>query len=208
VLLVDADPWGGGLDLLLGAERSDGLRWPELTGLRGRVAGDALVAALPEVDGVAVLAAARDAAAPIPETALTAVMEAGRSAGVPLVVDLPRPGPPGEDGPATAVLAEADLAVLVVPARLRAAAAARLLVAGIPGQPPSPWAAAQLVVRPVAGGLSRTDVAEVVGRPVIAELPHDRSVTPRGERGEPPAVAPRSPLGGVARRLLSAVAVR
>ena len=40
-VLVDADTWGAGLDLLLGAERV-GLRWPELTGLRGRVGGDAL----------------------------------------------------------------------------------------------------------------------------------------------------------------------
>lgn len=203
VLLVDADPWGAGLDLLLGAEREEGLRWPELVGLRGRVAGDALVAALPEVDGVHVLAAARQTPAAIPEGALTAVIEAGRSGGLPVVVDLPRPGPPGDDGAAAVALAEADLAVLVVPARLRAATAARLLVSG-----PSaggPWAAAQLVVRPVAGGLSRDEVADLVGRPVVAELPHDRSAVPRGERGEPPVVAPRSPLGSLARRLLAAL---
>src|SRR3954454_5499350 len=47
-LLVDADAGGGGLDLLLGAESVEGLRWPELAGLRGRVAGDALLASLPE----------------------------------------------------------------------------------------------------------------------------------------------------------------
>jgi secretion/DNA translocation related CpaE-like protein len=205
VLLVDADPWGGGLDLLLGAERVEGLRWPELTGLRGRVAGDALIAALPEVEGVHVLAAARGAAAEIPEAAVTTVVEAGRSSGVPVIVDLPRPGTVDADGPTAAVLAEADLAVLVVPARLRAATAARLLVSGGPGEAAGPWASAQLVVRTQAGGLSRQEVADVVGRPVIAELPHDRSAVPRGERGEPPAVAPRSPLGGVARRLLAAV---
>jgi hypothetical protein len=97
------------------------------------------------------------------------------------------------------VLAEADLALLVVPARLRAASAARLLV-DVPG---SAWSAAQLVVRLVPGGLSRDDVAEVVGRPVAADLPFDRSAVPRGERGEPPAVSARSPLGGLARRVLA-----
>jgi secretion/DNA translocation related CpaE-like protein len=208
VLLVDADPWGGGLDLLLGAERAEGLRWPELTGLRGRVAGGALVAALPEVGGVHVLAAAHSAPLAIPEAALTAVVEAGRAAGLSVVVDLPRPGPAGGDGPAAAVLAEADLAVLLVPARLRAATAARLLVSAEGGGAAAPWAAAQLVVRAVAGGLSRDEVADVVGRPVLAELPHDRSAVPRGERGEPPVVAPRSPLGGVVRRLLAAVPAR
>jgi hypothetical protein len=100
-----------------------------------------------------------------------------------------------------AVLADADLAVLVVPARLRAATAARLLVEA----PASPWSSAQLVVRVVGGGLSPADVADVVGRPVLAELPHDRSAVPRGERGEPPIGSARSPLGRAARRILAAV---
>ena len=197
-VLVDADPWGGGLDLLLGAERVEGLRWPDLTGLRGRVAGDALLAALPEVAGVHVLAASRASAHEIPTEALVAVVEAARSAGRPVVVDLPR-GDPARDEAAAAVLADADRALLVVPARLRAATAARLLV----DSPGSAWSTAQLVVRPVPGGLSREDVADVVGRPVAAELPHDRSAVPRGERGEPPAVSVRSPLGGLARRVLA-----
>jgi secretion/DNA translocation related CpaE-like protein len=199
VLLVDADPWGAGLDLLLGAERVEGLRWPDLTGLRGRVAGDALLAALPEAGGVHVLAASRAAPAAVPDEALGAVVEAARSVGCSVVVDLSRGGSLGEGG--AAVVADADLAVLVVPARLRAATAARLLV-DLPG---SPWAAAQLVVGQVPGGLGREEVADVVGRPVIADLPHDRSAVPRSERGEPPAVSARSPLGGVARRILSGV---
>jgi secretion/DNA translocation related CpaE-like protein len=196
-VLVDADPWGGGLDLLLGAERVEGLRWPELTGLRGRVAGDALLAALPEAHGVHILAASRGVADEIPAEALLAVVDAARAAGRPVVVDLPRTGVVGDD--AVAVLADADRALLVVPARLRAATAARLLVEA----PGSPWSAAQLVLRPVPGGLSRDDVAEVVGRPVVADLPFDRSAAPRGERGEPPAVSARSPLGGLARRVLA-----
>ncbi|MGY1685546.1 septum site-determining protein Ssd [Geodermatophilus sp. SYSU D00867] len=194
VLLVDADPWGGGLDLLLGAEDAEGLRWPELTGVRGRVDGDALLAALPTAAGVHVLAAARDDPAPVPAEALAAVVDAARDRGLPVVVDLPRTAAP--DPAAEAVLAEADLALLVVPARLRAASAARALVAG------APWSAARLVVRTVPGGLSAAEVAAVAGRPVLAELGHDRGALPRGERGEPPSVAPRSPLGALVRRLL------
>jgi secretion/DNA translocation related CpaE-like protein len=197
VVLVDADAWGGGLDLLLGAERAEGLRWPDLTGLRGRVAGDALLAALPEAGGVHVLAASRSSPVPVPDEALTAVLEAVRSAGCPAVVDLPR-----SDPSTAAVLADADLTVLVVPARLRSATAARLLVE----TPGAGWASARLVVRPVSGGLSRDDVADVVGRPVLAELGHDRGAVPRGERGEPPSTFPRSPLGRVARRILAELA--
>ena len=195
-VLVDADAWGAGLDLLLGAERVDGLRWPELTGLRGRVGGDALLAALPEVDGVHVLAASRSSPVAVPDEALAAVVEAARAVGRPVVVDLPRSG----DGART-VLADADLAVLVVPARLRAATAARLLVA----DPGSGWATAQLVLRQVAGGLSRRELTDVVGRPVLAELAYDRSAVPRGERGEPPAIAARSPFGSLARQVLAAL---
>jgi hypothetical protein len=117
--------------------------------------------------------------------------------GCPVVADLARTA--HREG--SAALADADLAVLVVPGRLRAATAARLLV----DQPGSPWAAAQLVVGRVPGGLERAEVVDVVGRPVLAELPHDRSAVPRGERGEPPQVGPRSPLGTVARRILTEV---
>jgi secretion/DNA translocation related CpaE-like protein len=198
IVLVDADAWGGGLDLLLGAERAEGLRWPDLTGLRGRVAGDALLAALPEAGGVHVLAASRSSPGPVPEEAVTAVLEAVRAGGCPAVVDLPRSDPSA----APAVLADADLTVLVVPARLRSATAARLLVE----TPGSGWSSARLVVRPVSGGLSRDDVADVVGRPVLAELSHDRGAVPRGERGEPPSTSPRSPLGRVARRILAELA--
>jgi secretion/DNA translocation related CpaE-like protein len=199
VTLVDADPWGAGLDLLLGAERADGLRWPELTGLRGRVAGDALLAALPDVAGVHVVAASRSSPERVPPEALTAVVDASRAVGCPVVVDLPR----SAGGDAESLAADADLAVLVVPARLRAATAGRLLVEA----QDSPWAGAQLVVRQVPGGLSRQELSDVVGRPVLAELAHDRSAVPRGERGEPPLVSARSPFGAVARRILGGLPV-
>jgi secretion/DNA translocation related CpaE-like protein len=197
-VLVDADRWGGGLDLLLGAEREDGVRWPELGGLRGRVAGDALRAALPEVAGVHVLSAARSDAPPVPEEAFCAVLAAARDDGGPVVVDLPRPGTDGISRATHAVLAEADLALLVVPARLRAATSARVLVQA----EGSPWAGTQLVLRQVPGGLGADEVADAVGRPVLAELAHDRSAVARGERGEPPSVAPRAPFGAVARLVL------
>jgi hypothetical protein len=130
----------------------------------------------------------------VPEEALLAVSTGARDSGCGVVVDLPVRGT-GTDG----VLAEADLAVLVVPARLRAAAAARALLAG--GR--SPWASALLVSRPVPGGLTRAEVADLLGRPVFAELAADRSAVARSERGEPPSVAARSPFGLLSRQLLA-----
>jgi secretion/DNA translocation related CpaE-like protein len=197
VLLVDGDGWGGGLDLVLGAERAQGLRWPELSDVRGRVAGAALVAALPEVCGVPVLAASRDAPQEVPAEALTTVVGAARDGGQGVVLDLPCRSRLPE-----ALLPEADLAVLLVPARLRAAAAARPLLTGAEGSAGA-WAGARVVSRPVPGGLTRQEIADVVGRPVFAELGHDRSAVARGERGEPPSVAARSPLGVLCRQLLA-----
>jgi secretion/DNA translocation related CpaE-like protein len=194
VLLVDGDGWSGGLDLLLGAEWTPGLRWPELAGISGRVAGPALVAALPEACGVPVLAASRDQPQEVPAEALQAVTTGARDSGCGVVVDLPVRGA-GTDG----VLADADLAVLLVPARLRAAAAARALLAGSG----SPWASALLVGRPLPGGLTRAEVADLLGRPVFAELAPDRSAVARSERGEPPSVAARSPFGLLGRQLLA-----
>src|SRR4051794_16237105 len=196
VLLVDGDGWSAGLDLLLGAERAQGLRWPELSGLSGRVSGAALLAALPEAHGVPVLSASREVPQDVAPEALLAVATGGRESGCGVVVDLPR-----RSHAAETLLAEADLAVLLVPARLRAGASARVLLHGDAG----PWSAAQVVTRSVPGGLSRQEVTDVVGRPVLAELGTDRSAVVRSERGEPPAVSARSPLGALSRRLLDEV---
>jgi secretion/DNA translocation related CpaE-like protein len=194
VLLVDGDGWAGGLDLLLGAERSPGLRWPELAGVSGRVGGPALAAALPEACGVPVLAASREQPEEVPAEALLAVAIGARDSGCGVVVDLPV-----RSAAAEALLAEVDLAVLLVPARLRAAAAARALLSN----ERSGWASAVVVSRPVPGGLTRAEVADVVGRPVAAELATDRSAVARSERGEPPSVAARSPFGLLSRQLLA-----
>ena len=54
-VLVDADPLGGGLDLVLGCEDLPGLRWPDLTSASGAVSGPALAAALPHRYGLHLL---------------------------------------------------------------------------------------------------------------------------------------------------------
>ncbi len=195
-VLVDTDCAGGGLDLLLGAEWVEGLRWPDLAGLRGRVEGAAVVASLPRVHGVHVLAPSREVGGAVPPGALAAVVGAVRADGHPVVVDLPHRADPVV---AEQVLADADLAVLVVPGRVRALAAAGMLLAG------PVWGRVAVVARTAPGGVGAAEVALALGRPVVAELVHDRSALARGERGEPPQVGARTPLGQVVRRLLPRV---
>ena len=161
-LLVDVDPWGGGLDLVLGSEDLPGLRWPELALQGGRVAWAALRAALPVHHGIAVLSAGRSGGQ-IDAAALDAVIDAGSRGGATVVCDLPRRATSAVE----TALASADLVVLVTPADVRSCASAATV-----GQ----WLATAnanvgLVVRgPAPGGLTAADVARAVELPLLAAM--------------------------------------
>src|SRR4030095_8032944 len=156
-LLVDADPWGGGIDLVLGCEGETGLRWPDLTLQGGRLSYTALRDALPQRHGVSVLSGSRTGS-DIDAAPLGAVIDAGSRGGATVSCDLPRRSTGAGEG----VLAAADLVVIVAPADVRSCAAAAAI---------SPWVSlgnpnAGVVVRgPSPGGLRPTEVAEIeIGR--------------------------------------------
>jgi secretion/DNA translocation related CpaE-like protein len=202
VMLVDCDPLGGGLDLVLGAEDLGGLRWPGLDVGGGRVPATALHAALPAptVDGggeLAVLSCDRTAHGPSP-TAVTSVLESGRRAGETVVCDLPR----YPTDAAVAALGAADLTVLVVPADVRSCAAAAR-VAGVVGEHGAP--AVGLVVRgPAPGGIAPDEVATALGLPLIAAMRPEPGLVRTLERGSAPG-RPRGPLAGAAAAVLDAL---
>jgi secretion/DNA translocation related CpaE-like protein len=113
-LLVDGDPLGGGIDLVLGGEETAGLRWPDLAAARGRVNGTALRDALPRVEELTVLSWDRGDTLTVPPDAMQAVLAGGRRSSDLVVVDLPR----RLDEAAEVALARAHVALLVVrPAR-------------------------------------------------------------------------------------------
>lgn len=119
-LLVDADPLGGGLDVLLGGEAAEGCAGRMFAASRGRVGGGALEESLPELHALRVLSWDRGDAVTIPPRAVRAVLAAARRRGGAVVVDLPRRI---DDGVAE-VLSQLDVGILVVPGDLRAIAAA------------------------------------------------------------------------------------
>ena len=90
-MLIDADPRSGGLDLLMGAERTAGWRWPRLATARGHL-GD-LTGQLPAVEGVDLLSMARGESTPgwelQAEQLKSVLLSAMRSHDI-TVVDLPR----------------------------------------------------------------------------------------------------------------------
>jgi secretion/DNA translocation related CpaE-like protein len=199
VMLVDCDPLGGGLDLLLGAEEVQGLRWPDLTLSEGRVPAAALRAALPVprraagVGQLSVLSCDRVGAGPRP-AAVASVLDAGRRAGETVVCDVPRY--PTEA--AQAALEGADLVALVVPAELRSTAAAARVVSVLRRQ----GAAVRLVVRgPAPGGIQPRDVAAALGLPLLHAMRPEPGLARALERGVPPGRG-RGPLVAAARAVL------
>jgi secretion/DNA translocation related CpaE-like protein len=194
-LLVDADPLGGGVDLVLGWEALDGLRWPALSHGSSGVSPPALVDALPNRGELAVLSWDRGDPLAVPPDAMDATIDAGRASRDIVVVDLPR----RLDDAAVLALAAADRALLLVPAELRACAAAAR-VAAIAAVHTS---ALKVVVRgPAPGRLKPREVARALGLPLAGTLRPEPELARALERGEPPAGTGRGPLALLCQRVL------
>ncbi|MGW7277039.1 septum site-determining protein Ssd [Streptomyces sp. NPDC054844] len=186
-LLVDADPLGGGLDVLLGGETAEGLRWPAFAASRGRVGGGALEESLPELHSLRVLSWDRGDCVTVPPQAVRAVLAAARRRGGTVVVDLPRRI---DDGVAEA-LAQLDVGLLVVPAELRAVAAAGRVAAAVG----MVLRDLRVAVRgPYASGLDDREVARLLGLPLAGEVPVESGLLRATEARRPPGASARGPL--------------
>lgn len=168
-LLVDGDPWGGGLASALSAQHLPGLGWAELLQASGTINPDQLASSLPQLGSLALLSWNRS---PLREEGMRAqaaaaeVMRAARAAYGLVVVDLAR-------APETMLplARHCNGAVFVMPASARAAA---VTVALRPLLPPMPIGA---VVRGrVSEGLDAAMVADAVGLPLMGQFPHLRGV--------------------------------
>ena len=204
-LLVDADPLGGGLDLVLGWEQVDGLRWPALLGAGGRVDPPALLQALPHRGDLVLLsfarspgtvAAARDLMLPVPGEAMAATLDAARRGRDVIVIDLPR----RLDDAATLALQAADRTLLIVPAELRAAAAAARIAAAVSLHCDD---LAVVVRGPAPGRLRAREIARSLALPLAGTLRPEPGLVLALERGEAPAAKGRGALAELCRRLIA-----
>ena len=200
-LLVDADPLGGGVDLVLGWERIAGLRWPELVDARGRVSPPALVSALPGEGSLAVLSFDRSELDAVPVDAMAAALDAGRRGRDLVAIDLPR----RFDDASLLALTAADRAFLVVPAELRACAAARRVAAAASIH----CGELSVVVRdPSPGGLPPDEIAEALGLPLCGTLRSEVRLQRGLESGDPPGASGRGPLAEFCKLLLGDIRPR
>ena len=189
VTLIDADDRSGGLDLLLGLEDAAGARWPDLRLGEGTVAGADLRAVLPVTsDGIAVLSTARSTLAdPFRLTGdnVRPVLESLADSPGVTVVDLPA------YGPATGAITDAcDRVVLLIPAEVRAAAAAARLAADLTR---NRTAAVGVVRHRGWSGLSADDLSKITRCQILGELGHI------------PRLARVAELGGLPERLPGAL---
>ncbi|MFD9909103.1 septum site-determining protein Ssd [Streptomyces sp. NPDC059063] len=194
-LLVDADPLGGGLDVMLGGEAVEGLRWPAFAQSRGRLGSGALEESLPELHDLRVLSWDRGDTVAVAPQAVRAVLAAARRRGGVVVVDLPR----RVDESAAEALAQLDLGLLVVPRELRAVAGARR-VASAAGMVLRDL---RVVAAPGRGGarspdsvdgLDADEVARLLGLPLVGELPWEHGLMTARVGARPPGGTARGPL--------------
>jgi secretion/DNA translocation related CpaE-like protein len=194
-LLVDADPVGGGLDLVLGWEGVDGLRWPALAAADGRVDPPALLKALPHRGDLVLLSFTRDEVLPVPGAAMAATLDAARRGRDVIIADLPR----RLDDAATLALEAADQAVIIVPAELRATAAASRIAAMVKLHCDN---LAVVVRGPAPGKLKAREVARSIGLPLAGSLRPEAAICQALEKGDAPAADGRGPLAELCKRLI------
>ncbi|MFJ5922396.1 septum site-determining protein Ssd [Kitasatospora sp. NPDC092948] len=195
-MLIDGDPLGGGLDVLLGAEQTGGLRWPDLAASRGRISGAELAKALPEPHRLSALSWDRSDTLTIPAEAMRSVLAAARRRGGLVVLDLPR----HLDAAAAQALEQADTGLLVVPAELRALAAADRVAAAVRIR----LADLRAVVRtPGPSGLTAADVARGLHLRLAGELAPEPGLALDTERGAPPGLRDGGPLARFCGRFLT-----
>jgi secretion/DNA translocation related CpaE-like protein len=197
VLLVDVDPWSGGIDLVVGSEEASGLRWPDLALEHGRIDIAALRQALPGRDGLRVLSSVR-AGNDIEPGPLAAVIEAGRRGGATVICDLPRRLTRAVEIATDA----ADLVVVVTTADVRACAATTAVAQALSAINPN----VGLVVRgPSPSGLRSVDVARIVGLPLLATMRPQPGLAEVVER-RGLRMRHHSPLARATRRVLAVLA--
>jgi len=198
-LLVDLDPWGGGIDLLVGGETAPGVRWPDLALQGGRLNWSAVREALPRHRGICMLSGTR-CGYELDASAVDAVVDAGRRGGATVVCDLPR----RLTDAAETALDTADLVVLVSPCDVRACAATATIAAVLAGINPN----VGLVVRgPSPGGLRADEVSAIAGVPLLASMKPYPRLAGQLEHGGL-RFGRRSALAAAARRVLAVLPAR
>ncbi|MEQ7007637.1 septum site-determining protein Ssd [Actinopolymorpha sp. B17G11] len=198
--LLDGDPLGGGIELVVGGEDTAGMRWPELVASEGRMNAGALRMALPRLGDLVVLSWDRGDVSAVPAVAMRSVLGAARRGGDLVVLDLPR----YLDEATQEALSACKAVLLVVPAQVRAVAAGARVATSLATHVSD----IRAVVRgPSPAGLDGRIIADALDLRLAGEMAPEPRLDLMLERGEVPAARGNGPLAGMCRRLLADIGV-
>lgn len=141
------------------------------------MAAESLAEVLPRQDSLATLSWGRDGPDEVP-AALGGVLAAATRGFDLVVADVPRHLEPA----GAEIVSRSVLTVLVVPEEVRSVGSARRVLHRL--EPHTSAVAVVSAARP--GGIGRRDVADGLGRPVVARLRHDRHLRTAVDHGHGP----------------------
>ena len=195
-LLIDGDPIGGGLDLVLGLEDQPGARWPHFADRRGRLSAANLYEALPRLGDLSVLSWVRGTPTAVTREAAQSLLDAAARAFDLVLVDVPRHQ--GEIG--RSALHVADAILLLVPAEVRAVMAADELAAALRNDVTD----LRLVVsgHSPGGGITPEVMAQALDLPLAGVVERERKIAASLEEGGIARALRRGPLADLCERLL------
>ncbi|MEV7662896.1 septum site-determining protein Ssd [Paenarthrobacter sp. NPDC089316] len=186
-LLVDGDPWGGGLELAITDEPVPGLRWPDFQESRGSIDPGQFRDSLPTAGGFTYLSwpGTRESVRSPDAGAVAAVMDAARRGFELIIVDL------GRTGEGVGRLAwDCDKLLLLTTAHLRAAVASARILDELPHVDTG------LLVRGNnASPVNPSVIAESLGLPLVGVVPEVRGAAAGTELGRLLEVGRRKDVG-------------
>lgn len=177
-LLLDADPFGGGIDLVLGHENVEGMRWRDLDRTQGRVSGESLRQVLPSRSGVSTLSWDRGEPVDVHSSSVRAVLAAAARAYDLVAVDVPRQF----DDVTEEILGRSVLIVLLVPEDIHALSASGRVLAQLQRHTGN----VALLTRARRGGIGSSAVSETLGLPVLGRVRHERHLASNLDAGAGP----------------------
>jgi secretion/DNA translocation related CpaE-like protein len=185
--LVDLDPLGGGIDLLLGIERAQGWRWPSLRTAEGHV-GD-LRGYLPQLDKVTVVSMSRESDVDVTTEPLRAIIATLRRSHDLVVIDVGR----------NLSTASSEAARISTRRLLLAVSSVRGIAAAAQVRQRFGLDEAELVVR----GHQAGTVADVLGLPLAGRIPHNKALPAAADRGDLAWLSARNPYLRACAKLLA-----
>jgi secretion/DNA translocation related CpaE-like protein len=199
-LLVDLDPFGPGVDRVVGFDDADGIRWDTLLESRGRFGSRSLRAALPQQGGLAVLTwgpgpAAAPAGEPVRE-----VLSAAQRANDVVVLDLPRV----VDEVTAEALGRCDHVLVMTETSVASVASAGRMLPALRAH----CDRLALVVRATGSALPGERVADILRLPLVSTVGRQRRLAEHVDLGLGPVHARHGPLARAARAVLRELADR